>query len=221
MNEVDNYIENNNVFVSIFSYVKIKRVFDILFGILGILALIPTSFVVLIINFFNKDYAPIIYTHTRIGKDGKEFKLYKFRSMIPNADEVLVELLKDKKIAAEYKKNKKLKNDPRITKVGKILRRSSLDELPQFINILKGDMSLVGNRPYLPKEKKDMGKYYDDIIKTKPGLTGYWQVSGRSDVSFKKRLELEQYYSNNYSLLLDIKIIFKTVKVVLGMNGAE
>ena len=221
MNEVDNYIENNNVFVSIFSYVKIKRVFDILFGILGILALIPISFVVLIINFFNKDYAPIIYTQTRIGKDGKEFKLYKFRSMVPNADEVLKELLKKKKYKKEWDKNKKLKNDPRVTKVGKILRKSSLDELPQFINILKGDMSLVGPRPYLPSEKNDMGNYYDDIIKTKPGLTGYWQVSGRSDVSFKKRLELEQYYSNNYSLLLDIKIIFKTIKVVLGMNGAE
>ena len=102
-----------------------------------------------------------------------------------------------------------------------MLRKSSLDELPQFINILKGDMSLVGNRPYLPREKKDMGKYYDDIIKTKPGLTGYWQVSGRNDVSFKKRLKLEQYYSNNYSLLLDIKIILKTVKVVLGMQGAD
>jgi len=221
MNEVDNYIENNNVFVSIFSYVKIKRVFDILFGILGILALIPISFVVLVINFFNKDYAPIIYTQTRIGKDGKEFKLYKFRSMVPNADEVLKELLKKKKYKKEWDKNKKLKNDPRVTKVGRILRKSSLDELPQFINILKGDMSLVGPRPYLPREKNDMGNYYDDIIKTKPGLTGYWQVSGRSDVSFKKRLELEQYYSNNYSLLLDIKIIFKTVKVVLGMNGAE
>lgn len=203
------------------SYLIIKRLFDILVGILGIIALIPITIIVFIFNILNKDFSSVFYTHTRIGKDGKEFRLYKFRSMIPNADEVLVELLKDKKIATEYNKNKKLKNDPRITKVGKILRKSSLDELPQFINILKGDMSLVGNRPYLPKEKKDMGKYYNDIVKTKPGLTGYWQVSGRSDVSFKKRLKLEQYYSNNYNLLLDIKIIFKTIKVVLGMNGAE
>jgi len=141
--------------------------------------------------------------------------------MVPNADDVLMEMLKDKKIAAEYNKNKKLKDDPRITKIGKILRKSSLDEIPQFINILKGEMSLVGNRPYLPREKKDMGKYYDDIIKTKPGLTGYWQVSGRSDVSFKNRLKLEQYYSNNYSLKLDIEIILKTIKVVLDMKGAE
>lgn len=210
-----------NVSIILWSYLVIKRLFDILFGILGVIVLVPVSFIVWIVNVLNKDFSSVFYTHTRIGKDGKEFKLYKFRSMVPNADEVLVELLKDKKIAAEYKKNKKLKNDPRITKIGKMLRKSSLDELPQFINILKGDMSLVGNRPYLPREKKDMGKYYADIIKTKPGLTGYWQVSGRSDVSFKRRLKLEQYYSNNYSMLLDIKIILKTVKVVLGMNGAE
>ena len=202
-------------------YPFFKRIFDIVVGILGIILLIPISIIVKIINILNKDFAPMIYTHTRIGKNGKEFKLYKFRSMVPNADEVLMEMLKDEKIAEEYHKNKKLKNDPRITKAGKILRKSSLDEIPQFINILKGDMSLVGNRPYLPREKEDMGEFYGDIVKTKPGLTGYWQVSGRSDVSFKKRLELEKYYSNNFSCKLDIIILFKTVKVVLGMKGAD
>ena len=202
-------------------YPFLKRIFDIVVGILGIILLIPVSIIVKIVNILNKDFAPMIYTHTRIGKNGKEFKLYKFRSMVTNADEILMEMLKDEKIAEEYHKNKKLKNDPRITKVGKILRKSSLDEIPQFINILKGDMSLVGNRPYLPREKEDMGDFYEDIIKTKPGLTGYWQVSGRSDVSFKKRLELEQYYSNNFSCKLDIVILFKTVKVVLGMQGAD
>jgi len=202
-------------------YPFLKRIFDIVVGILGIILLIPVSIIVKIINILNKDFSPMFYTHTRIGKNGKEFKLYKFRSMVPNADEVLIEMLKDKKTAEEYHKNKKLKNDPRITKVGKFLRKSSLDEIPQFINILKGDMSLVGNRPYLPREKEDMGDFYDDIVKTKPGLTGYWQVSGRSDVSFKKRLELEKYYSNNFSCKLDIIILFKTVKVVLGMQGAD
>ena len=202
-------------------YPFFKRLFDILVGILGVLLLLPVSIIVKIINILNKDLSPVFYSHTRIGKNGKEFKLYKFRSMVPNADEVLMEMLKDEKIAEEYHKNKKLKDDPRITKVGKFLRKSSLDEIPQFINILKGDMSLVGNRPYLPREKEDMGKFYDDIVKTKPGLTGYWQVSGRSDVSFKKRLELEQYYSNNFSCKLDIVILFKTVKVVLGMKGAD
>ena len=188
-------------------YPFFKRLFDIVVGILGILLLLPVSIIVKIINILNKDFSPVFYSHTRIGKNGKEFKLYKFRSMVPNADEVLMEMLKDEKIAEEYHKNKKLKDDPRITKVGKFLRKSSLDEIPQFINILKGEMSLVGNRPYLPREKEDMGKFYDDIVKTKPGLTGYWQVSGRSDVSFKKRLELEQYYSNNFSCKLDIIII--------------
>ena len=202
-------------------YPFFKRLFDILVGILGVLLLLPVSIIVKIINILNKDFSPVFYSHTRIGKNGKEFKLYKFRSMVPNADEVLMEMLKDEKIAEEYHKNKKLKDDPRITKVGKFLRKSSLDEIPQFINILKGEMSLVGNRPYLPREKEDMGKFYDDIVKTKPGLTGYWQVSGRSDVSFKKRLELEQYYSNNFSCKLDIKIIFKTIKTVISMTGAD
>jgi len=218
---MDKTMEKDSVSIGCALYRIIKRAFDIIVGILGIILLVPIAIIVKIVTLINKDTAPIIYSHTRIGKNGKEFKLYKFRSMVPNADDVLMEMLKDKKIAAEYNKNKKLKDDPRITKIGKILRKSSLDEIPQFINILKGEMSLVGNRPYLPREKKDMGKYYDDIIKTKPGLTGYWQVSGRSDVSFKNRLKLEQYYSNNYSLKLDIEIILKTIKVVLDMKGAE
>lgn len=135
---------------------------------------------------------------------------------------MLFKLLKEnKKIAEEYNKNKKLKDDPRITKAGKFIRKYSIDELPQLINILKGDMTFIGNRPYLPREKEDMDKYYEDIIKTKPGLTGYWQVSGRSNTTFKKRLELERYYSNNKSLKLDIKIFFLTFSVVLLGKGAE
>ena len=218
---MDNTIEKEQISTNRLFYSATKRTIDIIVGILGLILLIPVTIIVKIVTIISKDYAPIFYSHTRIGKNGKEFKLYKFRSMVPNADKVLEELMKDKKIAAEYNKNKKLKNDPRITKIGKILRKSSLDEIPQFINILKGDMSLVGNRPYLPREKEDMGKYYDDIIKTKPGLTGYWQVSGRNDVTFKRRLKLEQYYSNNYGLKMDAFIIFKTIKVVLGMKGAE
>lgn len=204
-----------------FFYLFIKRLFDIFVGLLGIIFLIPVSIIVKIINVCNKDFDSMFFCHTRIGKNGKEFKLYKFRSMVPNADDVLKELLKEQKIFDEYSKNKKLANDPRVTKVGKLLRSSSLDELPQFINILKGDMSLVGNRPYLPREKDDMGDYYNDIVKTKPGLTGYWQVSGRSDVSFNERLELEKYYSNNFGFVMDLKIIFKTVKVVLFKTGAK
>ena len=202
-------------------YLVFKRLFDIIIGLLGIILLIPLIIVVKIAYILSGDFYTIFYSHKRIGKNGKEFRLIKFRTMVPKADKVLDDLLKDPEYGEEYSKNKKLKDDPRITKVGKILRKVSLDETPQFINILLGQMSLVGNRPYLPREKEDMGEYYDDIVKTKPGLTGYWQVNGRSDVSFKKRLELERYYSNNYSLILDIKIMFKTVKVVLCKKGAN
>lgn len=205
-----------------FFYLVIKRTFDIICGLIGVLILIPISIIIKIIYICNKDFSPIFFTQNRIGKNGKEFKFYKYRSMVANADEVLFRMLKeDKEIAKEYKKNKKLKNDPRITKVGELLRKTSLDELPQLINVLKGDMSIIGNRPYLPREKEDMGEYYDDIVKTKPGITGYWQVSGRSDLSFKKRLELEQFYSNQISLKLDIKIFFKTFQVVFLKKGAK
>ena len=205
-----------------FFYLVIKRTFDIICGLIGVLILIPISIIIKIIYICNKDFSPIFFTQNRIGKNGKEFKFYKYRSMVANADEILFRMLKeDKEIAKEYKKNKKLKNDPRITKVGKFLRKTSLDELPQLINVLKGDMSIIGNRPYLPREKEDMGEYYDDIVKTKPGITGYWQVSGRSDLSFKKRLELEQFYSNQISLKLDIKIFFKTFQVVFLKKGAK
>lgn len=205
-----------------FFYLVIKRTFDIICGLIGVLILIPISIIIKIIYICNKDFSPIFFTQNRIGKNGKEFKFYKYRSMVANADEILFRMLKeDKEIAKEYKKNKKLKNDPRITKVGEFLRKTSLDELPQLINVLKGDMSIIGNRPYLPREKEDMGEYYDDIIKTKPGITGYWQVSGRSDLSFKKRLELEQFYSNQISLKLDIKIFFKTFLVVFLKKGAK
>lgn len=202
-------------------YLIIKRFCDIIVGILGLAILIPLTIVVKIAYILSGDFYPIFYSHKRIGKNGKEFRLIKFRTMVPKADKVLEDLLKDPVYSEEYSKNKKLKDDPRITKVGKVLRKASLDETPQFLNILVGQMSLVGNRPYLPREKEDMGEYYEDIVKTKPGLTGYWQVNGRSDVSFKKRLELERYYSNNYSLIMDIKIIFKTIAVVLFSKGAN
>ena len=203
-------------------YLFIKRIFDIIVGLIGCIILIPLSVIVKIMNICCKDYGPLFFTQKRIGKNGKEFKLYKYRTMVVNADDILMDILKKGgPLAEEYKKNKKLKNDPRITKAGRLIRISSVDEFPQMINCLMGHMSVVGNRPYLPREKNDMGNYYKDIIKTKPGLTGYWQVSGRSNVSFKNRLKLEKYYSNNASLLLDLKIFFKTFKVVFIGKGAK
>ena len=203
-------------------YLFLKRIIDIIISLIGIVFLIPITLIVKIAYMCTGDFHSIMLTQDRIGRGGKTFKFYKFRSMVPNADEALFKMLeKDKKMAKEYAINKKLKNDPRITKVGRILRKFSIDEVPQFINVFLGDMSLIGNRPYLPREKKDMGDSFDEIVRTKPGLTGYWQVSGRSDVSFQKRLELERYYSKRSGFKMDIKIFFKTFKVVICGRGAN
>ena len=204
-----------------YAYLFVKRLFDIVCGLLGIVILLPISIIVKISYMLTGDFHSIFLCQKRIGQNGKEFNFYKYRSMVVNADEVLKELLKDPKLNKEYKVNKKLANDPRITKMGKVLRKASLDELPQFINVLIGNMAMIGNRPYLPREKEDMGKYFNEIVKTKPGITGYWQVSGRNDVSFKQRLKLESYYSNHQSLKLDIKIFIKTFSVVLKKKGAK
>ena len=204
------------------SYLFLKRTFDLLSSIIGLLFLLPFALIVKIAYMLQGDFSKVIYSQKRIGKAGKEFKFYKFRSMVNNADEVLEELLKnDEELAKEYKLNKKLNNDPRITKVGKFIRKTSIDELPQLINIFKGDMSVIGNRPYLIREKEDMGSYYNDIIKSKPGLTGFWQCSLRSEGTFEERLKMERYYSNNMGIKFDISIFFKTIEVVLLRKGAK
>lgn len=154
-------------------YLSSKRITDIIFSLIGLLFLIPIAIIIKISYMVAGDFKSIFYVQDRIGKNGKLFKFFKFRSMVPNADEILFELLKkNKKLKKEYDTNKKLKDDPRITPAGKIIRKFSIDELPQLINIFLGDMTLIGNRPYLPREKEDMGDYYNDIVKTKPGLTG-------------------------------------------------
>ncbi len=205
-----------------FMYRGTKRMFDIICSIIGVVFLIPITIFVKIAYMISGDFHSIFFTQKRLGRAGKEFNLIKFRTMIPNADETLEKLLaKNKKLAEEYQENKKLANDPRITKVGKLLRALSIDELPQLLNILSGSMTLIGNRPYLPREKEDMGVYYNSVLLTKPGLTGYWQVSGRSDVSFNRRLQLEKYYSEHRGFKMDIKIFFKTFAVVLFKKGAK
>ena len=202
-------------------YRALKRFVDIVGGIVGVLLLIPITIVLYIVNLFSKENkGPLFYNQLRIGKNGKEFRLYKYRSMVMHADEKLWEYLNNNPEAkADYKKYKKLRYDPRITKVGKFLRKTSLDEFPQFINVIKGDISLVGPRPYLYREKEDMGQNYDEIIKVKPGLTGYWQVNGRSDVDFEERTNMDVEYIKNRSLWLDFKILLKTVLKVFTKKG--
>ena len=199
----------------------LKRVIDIIAGIFGIIALLPLTLIIYIANLICKDKGPVFYTQERYGKNGKIFKLYKYRSMVVGADEKLKEYLAENEEARkEYKEYKKLKDDPRITKVGKFIRKTSLDEFPQFINVLKGDMSLVGPRPYLPREKEDINGFFNYITSVKPGITGLWQVNGRSDTTFTERLTLDMSYYYKHNLKMDLKILGKTVKDVVKKEGA-
>ena len=201
-------------------YISIKRIFDLAFSLIGMACLFVLMIIVKIANLCTGDTGKLFYTQARVGKDGKEFQLYKFRSMYTNADEILTELLKDDKYKQEWNKYQKLENDPRITKVGNILRKTSLDEIPQFINIFKGEMSLVGPRPLIPGELEDHGgiKLYEQV---KPGLTSWWAANGRSQINYDDRLDLEYYYVKNTSLWLDCKCIIKTIGCVLTRKGAE
>ena len=199
----------------------IKRILDIMGGLCGILILIPLTIGIWIANKLLKDDGPIFYTHERIGQDGKIFKMYKYRSMVVGADEKLKEYLKENEEARkEYKEYKKLKNDPRITKIGKFIRKTSIDEFPQFINVLKGDMSLVGPRPYLPREKEEINGFFKYITSCKPGITGLWQTRGRSNTTFTERLTMDMEYYYNHTLKMDIKLLYKTVENVVKKEGA-
>ena len=221
MNETNTIEETKDIGRGL-SYIIPKRIIDIVGGIVGCVLLIPITIFVKIAYMITGDFGPIFFSKIRIGKDGKLIKIYKYRSMIMNADEVLEQMLKkDDDLAREYKRYKKFSNDPRITKVGKLIRKTSIDEFPQFINVLKGEMSLVGPRPYLPREKEDMGDYYSTIIKCKPGITGYWQVNGRSGTDFIKRLVLDEYYYNVRGLVMDTKILLKTFIKVFKKEGAK
>lgn len=202
-------------------YLFVKRVFDILLSLFGIVFLLPLSIIIKISYVINKDYNSIFYTQKRIGLNGKEFNLYKFRTMIPNADEVLKELLEKEPYKTEWKQSQKLEKDPRITKIGNILRKTSLDEVPQLFNILKGEMTFVGPRPLIPGELDEHNGNHSLYESVKPGISGWWACNGRSEISYKERLDLEYYYCNNASLSLDIKCIFLTIKVVILGKGAK
>ena len=205
------------------TYSIIKRIVDIIGGIVGCIILIPLTVFVFILNKFNEEEdGPVFYVQDRIGKNGKPFKMFKFRSMVVDADERLEQFLsQNEDIRKEFKIYRKIKNDPRVTRVGRFLRKTSLDEFPQFINVLIGDMSLVGPRPYLESEVEQMGEYQKVVITHKPGITGLWQVNGRSDVSFDNRLDMDIEYHKNYSLLCDFKILLKTALYVLRKKGAR
>lgn len=198
-----------------------KRTVDIIGAIVGIILLMPLTVIIYIMERAIGDKGPIFYTQTRIGENGKLFKMYKYRSMIVGAEKKLEEYIKEnEEIKQEYEKYKKLEKDPRITKVGKLLRKTSLDEFPQFINVLKGEMTLVGPRPYLPQEKEEMNGYFKYITSLRPGITGLWQISGRSEVSFVDRLEMDMNYYHNRALKNDMKIIGKTIEKVIRKEGA-
>lgn len=197
----------------------LKRSFDIISSIGIILILSPL--LLFIFTKVKKDGGPAIYGHERVGKNGKLFKCLKFRSMVVNSAEVLKDVLeRDPTAKAEWDASFKLKNDPRITKIGEFLRRTSLDELPQLFNVLKGEMSLVGPRPIIAAELERYNDEVDYYLLSKPGMTGLWQVSGRSDVDYDTRVYLDTWYVKNWSMWNDVAILFKTVTVVLKKDGA-
>ena len=211
----------HDISIKKYLYFGVKRLFDILVALIGCLFLLPIILIVKISYLLHKDFDSIFFRQKRIGKNGKEFNLYKFRSMVPNADEVLKELLKDTKYKEEWDLNQKFEHDPRITSMGNILRKTSLDELPQFINILIGDMSLIGPRPLVPGELDSHNGNHELYESVRPGISGWWAVNGRSATTYERRLELEYYYVQHCGLILDIRCVFRTIKAVIFKTGAK
>ena len=213
-------ININKTEISKKTYRFFKRLIDIIGALVGCIILLPLTLGIWIANMVAKDNGPVFYVQKRIGKNGKVFTMYKYRSMVVNADKKLKRYLLDNPEAnEEFLKYRKLKDDPRVTSVGKFIRKTSLDEFPQFINVLKGEMSLVGPRPYLPREKRAMKKAYKEIIKTKPGLTGPWQVNGRSEISLEERLQMDIEYIQNETLINDTKYLFQTVLKIIKRDN--
>ena len=198
-----------------------RRILEIIFSVIGImLAFIPGIFLAILIKLSSR--GPVFYRAKRLGKHGKTIYVLKFRTMNPDADAKLEQLLAENpELKAEWKKNFKLENDPRITKIGNFLRKTSLDELPQFINVIKGEMSLIGPRPIVEKEVAYYGNDYKVFSSVKPGITGLWQVSGRSDIDYDERVALDVFYVNNWSIWMDLYIFAATFNAVLFRRGAK
>lgn len=197
-----------------------KRLLDIVGALTLALFLSPVLLLVSLI--LVRDRGPIIYSHSRTGRHGRTFGCLKFRTMVPNADQVLRDLLHhNPEVQREWMRNQKLRNDPRITAIGRFLRRTSLDELPQLWNVLKGEMSLVGPRPVVREEWQRYGRHLDTFLAAKPGVTGLWQVTGRSDACYRRRVALDRYYVRKRTLLMDVSILLRTIRVVLQGRGAH
>jgi Undecaprenyl-phosphate galactose phosphotransferase WbaP len=196
-----------------------KRVLDVVGAVL--LGLVFAPLIITIVALMLLGRNPVLYRHRRVGRGGQMFSCVKFRTMIPNADQVLHGLLeKDPELRAEWIRDRKLRRDPRVTRLGHFLRRTSLDELPQLLNVLRGEMSLVGPRPVVREELLRYGRSVDIYLSVKPGITGLWQVTGRNNTSYRRRVALDTYYVRNQNVLLDLYILTKTTGVVLRGNGA-
>tara|TARA_B100000212_G_scaffold333009_1_gene301897 strand:+ start:6768 stop:7415 length:648 start_codon:yes stop_codon:yes gene_type:complete len=196
-------------------YLLAKSIFDIIFSIIFLFIGLPAFLVIALLVKFSSS-GPIFFYHKRIGKNGKVFDCIKFRTMYPESKDILQNLLNNnEELKLEFKRNHKLKNDPRITPFGRFLRKSSLDEIPQFLNVLKRDMSIVGPRPIVNEEKVKYGEDLPKILKIKPGITGLWQVSGRNNLSYKKRVDLDLIYTKNLNFLMDLRILIRTFGVIL------
>lgn len=200
-----------------YGYRFIKRLFDVVASSVAVVILSPVFLIIAIAIKINDAAGPVFYTQTRVGKDGKPFKMFKFRSMVTNADELLERLRDQNEVEGAMFK---MKDDPRITKVGKFIRKYSLDELPQLLNVVGGSMSIVGPRPPLPFEVEEYTDYDRQRLMVKPGATGMWQVGGRNALSFDQMVELDLTYINERSIWLDLKIMFETVKVMIKPNAA-
>ncbi len=199
------------------NYISVKRIIDVIISTIGLIVLSPI-FLILAIIIKLDSKGPVFFAHTRYGKDGKKFKMYKFRTMYENAQDMINDFTPEQ--MKEWKENFKLQDDPRITKVGKFLRKTSLDELPQIVNIIKGDLSIIGPRPVIEEELEKYGDNKDKFLSVTPGLTGYWQANGRSSTTYEQRMEMELYYIDNISPKLDVKIFFKTIESVIKKEGA-
>lgn len=198
-------------------YLAIKRLIDIIGSLIGIILLSPIYIIIAILIKFDSP-GKIVFGHTRKGKGGKDIKVYKFRTMYSNANEIFESFTSEQK--EEYYKNFKLDNDPRVTKLGGFLRKTSLDELPQLFNILKGDMTIIGPRPIVEKEVEKYGDKAEKLFSVVPGLGGYWQANGRSDTTYEERVEMDMYYIDHMCFTLDAKILFQTIFSVLKGEGA-